>query len=230
MPRLLTRGAAFGGTAAALAVALVMPGCVDPQSDYNDWLARTADARAGGSIIDVGATDGGLPDGGFTGTYAMACSTSVNPGAKDATIFTSTMTYTPNASGGGTLIFQNQPLVVGATTLTQTVGNPSNNQPVPITSDGKGTLVYGPVIIPGAANPVTGGDVVFSGDATLHFRVLGADTTCAGLTGTITSPLQVSMDPTKGDVCVFLPVASSSSSFPPVTDDMFTSSPCHAPP
>jgi hypothetical protein len=224
MPRSLVRCAAFGIAAAGLGVALIMPGCVDPQSDYNDWLARTADARAGGSIIDV-STDGALPDGGFSGTYAMACSTSVGPGAQDATRFVATATYTPKGSGGGTLVFQNQPLVVGAATLSQTTGNPSHNGPIDIGADGKGSIDFGPSQIPGDANPVTGGEIDFASDATLHFTV-GSDNFCCGLTGTITAPLTVNMDPNKGDFCIFFPVASTSSDFPSFTDDSFKNSPC----
>jgi hypothetical protein len=207
--------------------AIVMAGCVDPQSDYNDWLARTADARAAGSTSDASTSfDAAPPDGGFNQVFAMACSTQLAPGFADSTRFMATATYTPGTSGGGQLTFYDQPLQAHATSMSQTVGEQTATQTVAVDSSGKAKLVFGPVVLPGAANPVTGGDADFDSTSTLNF-IVGQGSLCAGLTGNITSPFPIALDPTKGDICLFVS-STADGAFPTLTDDAFTGSPCHS--
>jgi hypothetical protein len=211
----------------AVTAASSMAGCVDPASDYDNWYSRTADARAAAQSIDASTTfDGAPPDGGFTQVFAMACSTQIQPGFADATRFTATATYTPSAGGGGQLTFQDWPLQAHAANLTQTVGNQTPAQTVPVASDGSATLVFGPSTIAGGANPVTGQDVQFDSTAALKF-IVSQDSLCAGLVGNIINPFTIKLDPTRGDVCVFFP-STAGADFPAVTDSAFTSSPCHA--
>jgi hypothetical protein len=199
-------------------------GCVNPENDYNDFLSRTADARAGGGDLDGSVpVDSALPDGGFSGTYVMACGTSLQPGAKNPILYLATVTYAPSAGGGGQFTFAGQTLQHGATSTSQTVGTPLAAQTVQVDASGKASIVYGPTTIVAAANGVTNQDVTVGSDATLVF-LLGANPVCAGNTGHITAPIPLTLNPTKGDVCIVLPATGGT--VPTYTDAMFTSSAC----
>jgi hypothetical protein len=183
-------------------------GCVTPKSDYDDWLARTADARAGQAVVDGGVFEGSLPEGGFDNTYFMACVSQIaSSDITKATLFAAHVVYTPSAGGGGQFTFSNQPLNSyqhTPTSLSDTAGPAATPVTVPVDADGKATIDFGPSTVPGADNAITGQDVLFAANATLNFIIGPGTSVCAGLTGNITQPFPVTLDLHK-DVCVFRP-------------------------
>jgi hypothetical protein len=122
-----------------------------------------------------------------------------------ATIFTSNITYTPSGGGGqsGSMTITNTSLVVGATSMTQTVGTPGNAS-CTVSADGRCDAPFGPSVIPASANPVVPGDIVFTGSA-LHFVIASETQLCAHLSGTVTAPLATTFDPAKNVCLYFIP-------------------------
>jgi hypothetical protein len=193
---------------------LLVPACVDPKNDYDDYLSRTAAERAAAGGDDGGTADAAAPDAGFSGQYVMACvSAPTGDSLADALFFVATVQYTPSpAGGGGTLTYSNAPLQVGATNISQTVAPVNTVGPVPVGTDGTATVDFGAVTIPASADPL-GSDVVFT-DSRLDFLISTADGSvqfCAGEAGSITAPFDTTFDK-KTNPCVFKP--ASSSSFP----------------
>jgi hypothetical protein len=219
-----------------MTLAVTLPGaagCVDPQKDYNDFVARLPDGASTGPSDDGGpggeaappVEAGPPPDAGFSQTYAMACQTHLQPGAKSATLFTATATYVPAARGGGQFTFQSQTLKINATSLSDLVGTQFGPKTVQVdATTGTASVVFGPTTVVAAANPVTGTDATFGPDATNIFLV-GENPLCAGVSGSVTAPLQITLDPKQGDVCILLP---STGTVPTFTDDMFTKSACNS--
>jgi hypothetical protein len=195
--------------------------CVDPQSDYENWLTRTTDARAGGPILVEASFEAGLPEGGFQQTYLMACASQLaNNAVSKANIFVSTLTYTPSGGSGqsGTLTASNHSLVVGATDMSQTVGTPGIGT-CTVSADGRCDMLFGPSTIPGAADPVVPGqDIVFTSSA-LHYVLSSETQLCADLSGSVTSPLNFTFDPSK-NVCIFVvPEGGAGGAVPDISGD-----------
>jgi hypothetical protein len=197
----------------ATGTALALVACVDPKSDYDNYLART---EAGSSPTGDGGpiSEGASPDAGFTQEYVMACTSQLaNGSAARATYFMVTVAYTPGAPGeDGTLDFTDQALALGPpmpgypsgsppTRVSPGIGNVVTVNGSPVTPDGHCDVVFGPTSVPGAANPITGTDIQFT-DSTLHFQVGPGSQLCAELSGDVTEPLILPLDPTQ-NICVF---------------------------
>jgi hypothetical protein len=195
-------GLAVALTLATFAACL-SAGCVSPKSDYDDWLSRTADARAAGPTVNDASFDAAL-DGGFQQTYFMFCvSQLTSESVNESTIFVSNITYTPSGGGGqsGTLTVQNTSLPIGATDMTQTIGAPGKST-CTVSPDGRCDAPFGPSVVPAAGDPLGTGDITFT-DSTLHF-VIGSQTElCAHLGGDLTTPLVFTFDPSK-NVCAYV--------------------------
>jgi hypothetical protein len=199
----LPAGLGFGLLAAASAAS----GCVNVKQDYDDWYNRTGDARSAQVVIDSGTFEASLPEGGFDDTYFMACVSQIaSSDITKATLFAAHATYTPNGAGtGGQLTFYNQPLNSyqhTPTSLSDTAGPAPAPVTVPVDAEGKADLDFGPSTVPGADNAVTGQQVIFAADATLHFIIGPGTSICATLTGEITQPFAITLDPSR-DLCVF---------------------------
>ncbi|HEY8039406.1 MAG TPA: hypothetical protein VIF15_06410 [Polyangiaceae bacterium] len=189
--------AAFGALTLAVAGACLSSACVDPSQDYNDWLARTGDARVA-ETPDSSGLDGSLPDGGFQETLLMACLGALAGGdVRDEVLLTATAKYTPAPGGGGTFTFSDTPLVIGATDLTQTVGDTVTDTE-PVAPDGTCAIAFGPSNVPAAASRL--GEIVFA-KSTLHFIINGTQL-CAGEEAVVTSPLTTTLDPAHNP-CIF---------------------------
>jgi hypothetical protein len=195
-----------------LAVAgLLASGCVDPKRDYDDWLARTADARSVVVTFEAGVSDAGAPETAFEKTYLMACLSALSAGnAGEALLFKADAKFTPaSGTGGGTFDFTQTPLVAHAHDITQAAPNGMavtvNGSPV--AADGTASVHIGPTTIPMEADPI-GADIVFT-DSTLLFHV-SEDALCAGLSGHVSEPVVSDLDPAQ-NFCIFRP---STSPFP----------------
>jgi hypothetical protein len=204
----LRQVAAAGPLACALAL-LTTAGCVDPKLDYDDWLARTADARAATPALEAGGSDAALPDAGFGGTYLMACLSSLDPNPAQALLFKADLRFTPAAGGGGTFDFAQTPLLTNAQDVTQVapMGTPVAVDGSPVAPDGTCDVHIGATTIPTTADPL-GLQIVFT-DSTLHFHV-SAMPLCAALSGHISAPQMTDLDPTRS----FCVIRSSTPPFP----------------
>jgi hypothetical protein len=197
----------------ATGTAFAFAACVNPKTDYDNYLART---EGGASPTGEGGPtfDGASPDAGFTQEYVMACTSQIAQGsAAQATYFMVTVAYTPGAPGDdGTLDFTDQALMLGPsmagypngsppTRVSPGIGDVVTVNGSPVTPDGHCDVVFGATIVPGAANPITGTDIHFT-DSTLHFLVGPGSQLCAELSGDVTEPLTVTLDPTQ-NICIF---------------------------
>jgi hypothetical protein len=188
---------------ALAAASLVLAGCVDAKQDFDDWAARTANARSAGPVIEAGPSDSALSDASFGGTYLMACLSSLNPNPAEALLFKADALFTPMAGGGGTFAFTQTPLVKNAQDVTQIapMGTPVAVPSSPVAPDGTCDVHIGPTTIPASADPI-GPQIVFT-DSSLHFH-LTASPICASLSGHVTMPLTTDLDPTHS-FCVLRP-------------------------
>jgi hypothetical protein len=190
---------------AALGLAGVAAGCVDPQGDYDAFVERTASQ----SVIDAGATDAdtGQPCPQVlasqpSGTFFGACLTTASEGnAKDANYVV--LNYAITADPGGTtgrLQVTQTFLVLNATNISQTVGPPNPYPSTPIDSNCTYVLDAGQLDIPAAANSF-GVDLILSGTR-YRGKILDADSSCSDLDATVTSPVTVDLTG-GGNYCVF---------------------------
>jgi hypothetical protein len=205
------------GIVGAVGTAALTAGCVDPQTDYDSWLSRTADARAAASNPPDAAPaplDGSVPQQGFTQTYAMACVSQIlNSDITEATLFTSTATFKPTATGG-TFDFSDQTLLAHATSLSQLVGTPRTVNGTPVAADGRCDVSFGDTTFPGSSN-VVGEDGEIQ-DTVLHFVIGPGTHLCASLSGNMVQPVTTALDPAQ-NICIYLPTTDQ---IPPMTQDM----------
>jgi len=209
------RSAALG-TALSGSVAWLVIACVTPKNDYNDWLSSTDNVRGQGPTEDAGSFEGGLPDGGFTQLYYMGCiSFLTNANVATPTRFVATATFTPSATGsGGTFDFTDTLLNYNATDLTQTAAAPVSETCM-VAADGTCAIDYGAVTVVAAGSPLAT-EADFS-DLTLHFQIGPGTDLCASASGAYTSPVGEGIpypDPKNEDVCMFVPVSSTSDPIP----------------
>jgi len=198
--------------------------CVDPKTDYDDWLIRTTYMRNQTGPEQDASYEAALPDGGFTQLYYMACVSQLNSGSiMTPTLFVATATFTPSESGGGSFDFTDTLLQASAMSLTQTVAAPVMETNVPVSADGVAIINYGPTTIAAAGNPLMTGEVDFS-SLTLTFQIGPGDDLCANATGAYSMPISEPINVPGQNVCIFAPVASMTSPLP-----MFTQSQVHCP-
>jgi hypothetical protein len=208
-----TAAASSGLGIALCAVAFV--GCVDPKTDYDNWVASTVDAHVV-PTVDAGVVEASLPEGGFTQTYAMACVSQIASDViSEATLFTATVTFTPSATGGGTVDFSDQTLMAGATSLSQLVGTPRTINGNPVAPDGTFDVNFVESTFPGSANPVDGEDVDIQ-NCVLHFHLGPGTHLCSNLSGNLITPIMTPLDPAQ-NICIYLPTTDQ---IPPMTQDM----------
>jgi hypothetical protein len=197
-------------------IGILTAGCVDPKTDFDNWLARTEDAQSNDSPVDaaVARPEGSLPDQKFTQTYAMACVSQIlNDDITEATVFTSTVTFTPTATGG-IMDFSDQTLMAHATSLSQLVGTPRTVNGSPVNANGMCDVSFGETTFPGTSN-VVGQDVDIK-DTVLHFMVGPGMQLCATLTGNMLQPVQTTLTASQ-NICIYLPTTDQ---IPPLTQDM----------
>jgi hypothetical protein len=201
---------------------------VTPKDDYDDFLARTADARAAllvTPVIDAGSEDAspmaeaskmedaapvGIPDGGFGGTYYMACMTPLSNGDVSKKLeFDVTLQVTPLDGGGGSQVALT---TLALTTVPTPATNISEASPraVSVTATGTvnqmgvGAVVYSvPTFTPGDADPIVpGSDILINAGAEYQISITSPTQICAGFQGTSTKPIPQTLVPAQNP-CVF---------------------------
>jgi len=190
--------------------------CVDPKTDYDNYLARTADA----DTIPVNTSDASF-DGvsgdaaGFQGqNYVMVCvSQTLMDNPAQPTLFVATASFMPtDTMGDGTFDFTDTALVVGATDTTDLAGGAPTPVNGSIVTGGKVDVVFGMTTIPGPADPLVGaGPIVFTED-TLHVLIGPGSNLCATITGHTTEP--IATDLTIDNYCIFFPFEGSKGTVP----------------
>jgi hypothetical protein len=197
-------GAALLGPVAAFSLA----GCITPESDYNDYLSRTAPFRGPPAQPDSGPVDASAPDGGFQGNYFVACLPQLASGnTKDDLTFVGNVSYASNA-----LSISMAPLVAGATDLSQLAQGgqqPLVAQNAPVSTGATFIANFGapPPELVGSANPITPGSPIVFKDVELNGVLLSQSHFCGTLCGCITSPIPVPLGP--GNTCVFDEIAAT---------------------
>ena len=178
-------------------------------ADAGDADSSTVDASdAGGSDLKDSAAP--LPTTPTKGLYYGACLTELAGGRLDRIFhFYVGTTFTPGKDGAA-ISLALSPLRLGAGgTAPATV---SKGEVVGATYTGVATsqatasfttTIVGALIIPGAANPISGRDVDIEG-ATLAGRFSTARF-CTTMAGRLTTPVEITLAPMK-NTCVFFPV------------------------
>ncbi|NUP11599.1 MAG: hypothetical protein HOW73_36600 [Polyangiaceae bacterium] len=171
-----------------------LSGCPDPQGEFDDFVERFDAIHGGG---EGGEGTGGAPDCVPTtpaeadGIYLFALSASLN--AKKAFAFDATVTTADDGSGGLTLDLSLQPL--SKDDQVTPVGDPIVAEDLAVAADGSFDWDFGQVTLIGAANPLTGNDVIAT--LQLHGSICGGDDLgfiCGDVTGNVTSPIMLDLE------------------------------------
>jgi hypothetical protein len=202
-------------------ITAVVAGCLDPTNDFNDWLSRSADARAGTSVVSDASFDAMLSSS-FDQTYVMACVPQLAPDdPTKALLFNAHLVFTLSGGpGNGTLDVTQTALVAHATDTTMTTGMPVSVMGTPVMG-GMAAVNSGAITIPGNADTITSNPIVFT-SSTLYFSIASPTQLCAGLAGMVTMPIPLMLDKTK-NICRFkVPMGTA---VPMFTADEFLSCP-----
>jgi len=186
----------------ALALPLLVAGCPSPDASgkYDRFSDQTADDRLPQDKPDLGGplvpdTDGdtdteGLKYPDITGTHLVGVSTIVEP--EKPLQFLADVTLDVDAMGNGMISVEFQPLSLDVDSTTEPreeVGEAISIEAEVI--GGAFSLVFGETTITGAANPITGADIL--ADITLGGVIRNEDTWCGEALGDVLSPLQVAL-------------------------------------
>lgn len=189
----------FWRSAAALGLVATVAGCIEPEADYNDFVARP-----------VLMPEAGMPDVVLTpcqellqqnpsGSYFLSCIVKILPTQP----FSLAAQVKATASdGGGSLAISFQPLSNTATSLADVVADAVMLPPTPLASDCTFVQPIGNFVLPISANTLNV-DVVAK-DVVLRGKLQSATNACGDLDGDVTQPPIGIMLAGNGDVCVFI--------------------------
>ncbi len=177
----------FAATLALLvvAVAALAGGCTDPKSRFQDFDDRVPQTPVPDGGPDAMPLDM-LPD--VTGEFLLAFA--INIQRSTPIQFRMENVLTMNGDGTGTLDTVITPLTVGTRVP---VGDPLIANGVPVAITGEFVIATNDVHIPGAANPITGSDIV--ADTIMTGTLKSPDRLCGILTGMVSEPLVLNLDP-----------------------------------
>lgn len=183
------------------------------ESDYQDYLERT---KAFETSSEAGAVDTGPPPTtAVEGLYYGACLPQLAFGdPKKVFNFYVKTKFTPDPAGGGRLVYSLSALklspareppanfsmsgIIGGEIVSATPPQPNVDA-----ATSKYTVELGTVNVPGEANPLSGSAVNIE-----EAGLIGAFSTpgrfCALLKGRVTSPVTLTLDPSR-NICHFLP-------------------------
>ncbi len=181
---------ALHAAAAALLIVSVA-GCPSPDAEgkYDAFLKETKEERDDAQNVKMDQ-GGALAD--VSGDFLFALAAVID--TAHPLQFYTTVTFTPEAEGG-TLAMHLQPLSLDPQTTTtprMPVGDPLDLPPTPVdASGGFSVMITQDVMVTGAANPITGSDIV----ATLNLvgAIQSEDLFCGTVTGMVTAPLMLDL-------------------------------------
>ncbi len=198
--------------AAGVAVLACIP---HPDGDFEDFGDRasafTPTVPEGGGSFEASAP----PTEAVTGLYYGACLSQLGFGQPKLVFnFYTETTFAPEPGGGGRLGLSLQALALkpgenAPPTNVSKAGVVGDKKDVPATApnvaaaDGRYTVELGTTTVPGEANPITGRPVVI--EAAKLEGLFGAERFCARLSGNVTQPIQLPLEPDR-NICQFVPV------------------------
>ena len=179
--------------AGLLGITLLASGCPDSQARFDEFLDATKDHRPSGEDEGDGDGAGSLVD--MNGTFLFALETTLGPGLPLQ--FATTVSNMQIAEDGSsaTADFSFQPLSLDpmeVTTPREFVGEPLEFPGVSFDAEGNYEIDMGTVMVPGAANPVSGGDIVAA--LTVSGQIVHRDAFCGSLAGDASSPIVFGLD------------------------------------
>jgi hypothetical protein len=206
---------------------VTLASCVTPKDDYEDFLARTADARAALMVsptTDAAPIDAALPETGFGGTYYMACMTPQSgDSVANALSFDVTLQVVPPKDGGGSQVaLTTLALVTRATNISQVApGAVASTATGTVDTMGVGAVVYSvPTTIPGGADPILPGAAIqINTGAAYQLTISSPTQICAGFSGYTSSPIPMTLAPAQNP-CVFR-IPAADGSLPTLSADDF---------
>lgn len=169
----------------------VLSGCpaADAPGKYQQFIDDTEEEREDAANVKMDQ-GGALAD--VNGDFLLALSAVIAPATPLQ--FYATVTFTPEGEGG-TVALNLQPLsldVLATEVPRQPVGDPLMLPAVAVSATGSFELpISEPVMVTGAANPITGSDIV----ATLNLSgsIQSEDLFCGTVTGEVTAPLMLDL-------------------------------------
>ncbi|MFV8750402.1 hypothetical protein ACNOYE_07610 [Nannocystaceae bacterium ST9] len=187
-----------------LLLPLLLLGCPDSEARFDEFLDNTQDNRPPASESDSADMDMGedesagtdtAPDGldDMSGTYLLALETALGPDTPLEFITTIDMMVAEDGmSATATFVFQPLSLDMGSQVAPREfVGEPLTFDNVTFDAEGNYTIDMGEVMVTGAANPVTGSDIVAT--LVIDGHIVHINALCGGITGMLTSPLQADL-------------------------------------
>jgi hypothetical protein len=157
-------------------------GCPNPQGEFDKFAERQ-------SALDLAVEQPDLPKGmlsDISGKFLLAVGTTIDP--NKPLQFTADNKLTLNTDGTGTLDVEIQALSAMGR---MPVGNKITKTGIAVAADGSFEIVAGTVMVPGAANPITGGDIV--ADLTLVGSIRSADSYCGTVRGKLMMPIMLDL-------------------------------------
>ena len=191
----------------------------DPEGDYEDFKARTANLGPPEQTPTTDASfDSKPPDTAVEALYVGICVTALAAGDPEQALrFYTETKYTPDAAdaASGKLTMTVTPMVgwdvpgkryVAPATVSKSErrGDPITISDVAVAGDGRFTASLGTVHLAQEANSVSGRAAVIEG-TTLDGRFSAGDRFCSTLGGLLTVPYQFTFDP-KQNTCLFTKV------------------------
>lgn len=213
--------------AAVAGIAACFP---NPAKDFEDYAERAdefAPPEMGGGGFDAGPP----PTEAVEGTYYGACLSQLAFYQLENVFNFYTETSFVPGEGGGTLTLTVQALKLseeGTPPATvSSAGLVGERQGVApsapnVDAEGRYTVELGRTTVPGAANPITGRDVIIE-DAKLT-GLFGQGRFCARLNGNVTQPIKLTLEPEK-NICQFVPIKDGDPT-PTFTQKDFTPEAC----
>lgn len=175
-------------------------GCLNPRSDYDDYVGRTTTLRGS----DSGASDVVLdvdPTADFSGLYLAACLPKL---ADDPAVQFLAWAEIKVDFAKGTVDYTGNWLNEAATKFDRAsfVGAPLVKNGMPL-AGGKFKLSLAETIVPGDCQRLGPSNLVVK-DYTVDYLVTGKNALCGEISGRLTSPLEYDFSP-PGDFCVLKP-------------------------
>ena len=200
----------FGG---AVAVSTLSPlACIpDPKGDFDGYTDRTSQFRDL-PPKDSGGIESAPPTVAEEGLYFGACLSKLAAGRLDRVLrFYTETKFTPDATGGtGKLSLKLTPMKLGpnngpppTVSKDQTVGATYSVTDAPTSATGVYAAKVGTVNIPGAANPISGRDIVVE-VAELPGK-FGKGRFCSQLIGHVTTPTDIQLEG-ESNTCIYVQV------------------------
>ncbi len=211
----------------ALPLALVCASCLNPETDFDQFVDRAADATAPpmpsstseASTIDVASLR--APDASFDDTkFAMICISQLGQDISEALLWVVDLKYDKSDGGpGGTLTYTSNSLAAHSTDINSPLPGTLVTETATIDSHGAGNIGIASSTLPAAANGI-GGTPVGLANVVEAFHIESPTQICATLGAQImTMGAVVTLVPDENP-CIFLPTDSKGQWGPVTTDQV----------